>query len=259
MLDRGVDSAGFVKTNYSVNNVSKAFKPVLDEALLALEHELGSNLHSIYLYGSVGRGSAVPGKSDLDLSVIVSSALSEEKCLRLHEIEERICLKHKVITKLEFDLGTIDEAMVLNEFAWQFWLKHLCCCIWGEDLSLEIPFYKPSLKVGLEMNKDLEKRLIKADSDMTNQNYLAEGKSISKKLLRTHYSLYAEQDNSFYDSLDDIVRVIKRYEVSQTENIDLALRIAQGHATSIWEIKKLMSDYGTHVLKAFRNRGGTTI
>ena len=112
MSCKGVDKDGYIINMISVDNVSQRFKSVLEESIACLVKELGNNLHSIYLYGSVGRGTAVFGQSDLDLSVITYSDLSDSTKDNLNEIEVSLCRVNDCISKLEFDLGTLDEAMV---------------------------------------------------------------------------------------------------------------------------------------------------
>ena len=233
-----------------------AFKNVLDESIRSLVEALGKDLHSIYLYGSVGRGTATFGESDLDLSVIVYSKLSIEVKEKLEQIEEQVSKRNDAISKLEFDIGTFDEAMIRNEFAWQFFLKHLCCCVWGEDLRGRIAPYKPSLKIGLEMNKDIGVRLTKTRKCLTDTNFRTQGRAIAKKILRTHYSILSERDNSWYESLSDIAECIKHYEPDLSQKIDLSLRIALGSASSTDEVMTLLEEYGSLVVTRFTQSGG---
>lgn len=258
VVDKGIDSNGFVITNISIANVPQEFQCVLEESVKALQAILGLNLHSIYLYGSVGRGTAIFGKSDLDLSVIMNNDLSESEKVGLTGLEEDICNHHECISKLEFDIGTYHEAMVKNDFEWQFWLRHMCVCVWGEDLREQIQPFKPSLNVGLEMNKDIYRRLSNPRNKLSNTNFSAEGKSIAKKLLRTHYPLLSEKDSSFYESLSDIAACIENYEPSLKRQLEAAYEMAMGDVESIESVHELIEDYGDVVVEKFTRSGGIT-
>lgn len=115
MSCKGVDEKGYIKNNIPIENVPILFKNVLEKSIEFLAEELGKDLHSIYLYGSVGRGNATFGQSDLDLSAITYSDLSIKKKRKLKQIEQHICRNHDSISKLELDMGTFEEAMVRNE------------------------------------------------------------------------------------------------------------------------------------------------
>lgn len=256
---KGIDSAGYVQSDISIEKVSAAFKPVLSESISGLVRVLGSKLHSIYLYGSVGRGNAVFGESNLDLSIIVKTTLSEAEEATLNQLERNICCRYEAISKLECDVGSYAQAMVANEYEWQFWLKHMCICVWGDDLREGISPYKPSLKVGLEMNKDIRRRLLTTLKRLNDNNYLAEGKSIAKKVLRTHYALYSEMDNSFYTSLPEIAACLQRYEPEMKNSIEDALSMAKGLIASQQSVVELINGYGRFVVSRFEQFGGSNV
>ncbi|MEF1229683.1 nucleotidyltransferase domain-containing protein, partial [Vibrio fortis] len=46
------------------------FQPVVNDLITFLKSGLGSNLHSVYIYGSVARKTAQPGHSNLDVVVV---------------------------------------------------------------------------------------------------------------------------------------------------------------------------------------------
>jgi hypothetical protein len=64
----GIDQDGFIEREGNLALIPRAFAPVVDMTKAAI---LGSfsddSLHSAYLHGSIPRGTAVPGVSDLDV------------------------------------------------------------------------------------------------------------------------------------------------------------------------------------------------
>ncbi len=255
-MNRGLDQSGYIICHISVDKVDQKFRPVLDDTVERLVSSLGSKLHSIYLYGSIGRGEAVYGKSDLDLSVITHEKLEKEKNKALAEIERVMSKNYDSISKLEFDVGNLARVKK-NEYEWQFWLKHLCTCIWGDDLRDKINLYKPSLAVGLEMNKDISDKLNECKRELSRKNSSIIGKSIARKILRTHYSLICEKDNSFYDNLDLIAETLMKYSKSKTEEIGNALSIAKGNNVDERSVSTLVSDYGQFVANELAAQRGT--
>ncbi len=256
LISRGLDQSGYIICNISVDKVNRKFRPVLDDTVERLVSSLGEKLHSIYLYGSIGRGEAVYGQSDLDLSVITHEKLNKEKSQALAGIERDICKKHDSISKLELDMGTL-KSVKNNEYEWQFWLKHFCVCIWGVDLRDKINLYKPSLAVGLEMNIDISDKLNECKRELSGKNAAIIGKSIARKILRTHYSLICEKDNSFYNDIDLIAETLMRYYKSKTEEIGCALSMAKGSNVDERSVSALVSGYGKFVENELAAQRGT--
>ncbi|MDH6624299.1 hypothetical protein M2271_002101 [Streptomyces sp. LBL] len=71
---KGLDAQGCIAREGSLGRIPHAFRPVVAAARDRVLDLFGSRLHSAYLYGSIPRGTARVGRSDLDLLV----ALNEE-------------------------------------------------------------------------------------------------------------------------------------------------------------------------------------
>ena len=66
--DRGLDRDGTIAREGALDRVPTVFVPVVEAARARIEATFGTTrLHSAYLYGSIPRGTARPGHSDLDL------------------------------------------------------------------------------------------------------------------------------------------------------------------------------------------------
>ena len=68
MHPAGLDEDGFIAREGDLTRVPEAFRPVVQAAKTDILSAFGpERLHSAYLYGSIPRGTAVPGVSDLDV------------------------------------------------------------------------------------------------------------------------------------------------------------------------------------------------
>ncbi len=68
----GLDLDGFIEREGALERVPRTFQPVVDTAKSAIVSAFGpERLHSAYLYGSIPRGTAVPGVSDLDVLLVL--------------------------------------------------------------------------------------------------------------------------------------------------------------------------------------------
>jgi len=192
---KGVDTDGFIFTLCD-SSVQPVFQPLLDAACAALSQpDLG--LDGIYLYGSVVRGEATPGESDLDLSLVLREPPTSEVLLKLEDVRCDLERRHPLVSKVDFDIGY--RAQVLadeNHNRWGFWLKHQCRCLWGEDLSLHFERFRPSREVAMAVNGDFEpvlagylSRIAQAD---TEPQRLRLQREASRKLVRATQTVCRE-------------------------------------------------------------------
>ncbi|EEP89532.1 nucleotidyltransferase domain-containing protein [Yersinia kristensenii] len=66
-----VNADGFIET-IAFSGIQREFEIVVENVCYLLNQQLSNLIHSIYIYGSVAEGSAVPYQSDLDLSIILT-------------------------------------------------------------------------------------------------------------------------------------------------------------------------------------------
>jgi hypothetical protein len=77
MRGNGLDVDGFIEREGSLPKVADVFAPVVTAARAQISEAFGrARLHSAYLYGSIPRGTAIPGRSDLDLLLALRDAPS---------------------------------------------------------------------------------------------------------------------------------------------------------------------------------------
>ncbi|WP_428475005.1 nucleotidyltransferase domain-containing protein [Photobacterium profundum] len=253
-LDNGLDEHGYVLNRCSPQNIQREFQPLIVETINLLVSTFSNQIHSIYLYGSIARGEAVLYKSDLDISVIFHSPLVYAQQLQLEQLASIICRDFPIISKVDFDLGHVDEVMdSVEEYHWQFWLKHCCCCVWGNDLSVFFRKHRPSIQVSRAINSDLDCMLKATQAQLNTDNVAVKGKFIAKKLIRTSYSLVAEIDNSWHQSLERCARTVLTYEEVQSDGINQALAILDNDNSSVAEVTALIDGYGRWLVNRFAN------
>ncbi|OIN46082.1 DNA polymerase III subunit beta [Pseudomonas azotoformans] len=192
----GVDTEGFILT-VSPSPVQPEFQPLLEEVCKLLSPpKLG--VDGIYLYGSVARGDALPGVSDLDLTLVLSESPTPAILEALERIRCDLALRHPQVTKVDFDVGSCAQVLAAeNSNRWGFWLKHHCRCVWGNDLSAQFERFRPSLDIAQAVNGDFEAvltayltRLAGADNE---QERLRLQREASRKLIRSTQILCGEQ------------------------------------------------------------------
>ncbi|VXC00567.1 DNA polymerase beta domain protein region [Exiguobacterium sp. 8H] len=221
----GTDDAGYVINQTSIHHIQPEFETVLFKAIELVKEAFDEQLHSIYLYGSIGRGTAVAGQSDLDLTVLVHEDVDATE---LVEQTEQLLMQHPEVIKIDYDIGRLDVALdPANRFEWGFWLRHLCTCVDGEDVSIQFPRMKPDVRVSEALNQDLISSIEAAKSKLLRgQMSHLEKRSIVKRVIRGWYLTINVKDESFAATVEACLAILKLYfsEDPRVEQGEVLLR-----------------------------------
>lgn len=172
---QGLDAEGRIVREGALDRVTPAFRPVVDAVRTRIVEAFGegapserpdaegdfgtpggSRLHSAYLYGSIPRGTATVGVSDLDVLVV----LDREPTERDREDAARVG------ARLDAEFGQFDGAGILLQSADSvlsdlerhdlgFFVACLCTPLYGPDLGRQLPDYRPTSLLARETNGDL--------------------------------------------------------------------------------------------------------
>ncbi len=129
-----IDQDGCLVNETAKENITGKWKDIVDEAIEVYGRHLGDALHSLYLRGSVARGKAIDGVSDVDTIAILNSSPDELAVLDLSWTKvEQAALheKYPFQTRVEFYFLSKDDI----SFTDQFIIQSQSVCIYGEDIS----------------------------------------------------------------------------------------------------------------------------
>ena len=142
----------------------------------------------------------------------------------MDQIAQRTPLGFPIVSKVDFDPGYLDEVLAPEaEYTWQFWLKHCCCCLWGKDLTPSFRRYKPDIRIGLNINNDLETMIAAIRHHLYDANAKSQGRLLAKKLIRTAYSLVAEADQSWHHNIEQCAQAVIKHKADHRKGITRAL------------------------------------
>ncbi|UTT42560.1 nucleotidyltransferase domain-containing protein [Exiguobacterium aurantiacum] len=206
----GTDETGYVINQTDVTRIQPMFRQVIDEVIQLLREEFAEALHSVYVYGSVGRGTAVAGQSDLDVTVIVKREVDVDVLKRRSMI---LLQEHPEVIKIDYDIGLLDTVLEpTNHFEWGFWLRHMCACVDGTDLSHRFPYMKPDGRTSRALNRDLSDQLREAQVKLKARCMTGnEKRSLVKRMIRGAYLTINVDDQSFVSTIADSLFVLRLY------------------------------------------------
>ncbi|MEU3849505.1 nucleotidyltransferase domain-containing protein [Streptomyces sp. NPDC029554] len=206
----GLDAQGFLVREGSLTRVPRPFRPVVAATRKRLTDVFGPRLHSAYLYGSVPRGTARVGRSDLDLLL----ALHEEPTGA--DRADALALG----AALDGEFGQIDgcgtllfsRARLLSDlerYDLGWFVACLCTPLLGEDLAARLPRYRPDTLLARETNGDLHlllprwrRRIDEAEDTAEARRPLV--RSLSRHLVRTGFTLVMPRWNGWTSDLREM-------------------------------------------------------
>ncbi|MAS34835.1 MAG: hypothetical protein CL610_12565 [Anaerolineaceae bacterium] len=143
-----IDHSGYILNDASIDALQSPFAALVQDAVVACTQQISDDIDSIYLTGSVARGMAVPGLSDLNVIVVLHAARDPDLVMRdwVPAAEETLLAAHPVVSEVQIDLWPYysvftDPACFSTP---GFILKTHSICVWGVDLGSQLPDYKVS-------------------------------------------------------------------------------------------------------------------
>ena len=246
----GLDQAGYILNPLAYHKILAEFLAPVDGVVQALHQAFSSRIHSIYLYGSVPRGEAKLGYSDLDVCVIFHNELGRVDQDKLHQLACQLGSEYPQISKLDIDPGVYHQVLEPTEkYRWQFWLKQVCCCIWGYDLAKDIEPYRPHGAIAYGLNGDLETFMSDMASTFARLSSSDIAKIIGKKLIRSAYYLIATKDGSWHTDLARCAKATMTFYPNHQEEIRLALALSLGIETSEEKAMTLFERFAPYLVQ----------
>ncbi|MGR3885709.1 nucleotidyltransferase domain-containing protein [Pseudomonas sp. 1152_12] len=212
---QGVDTNGCVLT-VTEAPIQAEFQTLLTAVRESLS-SAGLGVDSLYLYGSVARGDASPGESDLDLTLVLTDPPEAQVLEALEQLRQALEQRHEAVTKIDFDIGHRAEVLAPeNRNRWGFWLKHHCRCVWGDDLSLRFEPFRPSREIALALNGDFEPVLKGYLTRIEHANSAPERlrlqREAARKLIRATHTLRTADASGWPQTLEEHVALfVKHY------------------------------------------------
>ncbi|MGW0914623.1 nucleotidyltransferase domain-containing protein [Streptomyces sp. NPDC002784] len=213
----GLDSQGYIEREGSLGQIAHDFRPVVAAARDRLLDVFGARMHSAYLYGSIPRGTARVGRSDLDLLVVLRAEPAEGDHEDARMLGEGLDKEFRRID----GVGTLlyGRARVLSEperYDMGWFLACLCTPLLGEDLAEYLPRYRPDSLLARETNGDLALLLPRwgeriagaADSDQARRPLV---RFMSRHLVRTGFTLVMPRWNGWTSDLGEMAEAFGAY------------------------------------------------
>ncbi|UYQ64354.1 nucleotidyltransferase domain-containing protein [Streptomyces peucetius] len=260
MADKGLNPDGTIAREGSLDRVTTAFAPVVAAARTEITGRFGDGrlgggrpgggrLHSAYLYGSIPRGTAVPGTSDLDLMLV----LHEEPAARDRADADA------AEAALDGSFDAIDGAGILlvdtraalselERYDLGFFISCLCTPLLGDDLAARLPAQRPTSLLARETNGDLELTLPRWREALRNAGTDAGRRTlcrrIARRVVRSGFTLVMPRWGGWTSDLHESAELFAGHYPQRADQMRIAAAVARAPTSDPAVIRVLVEDLG---------------
>ncbi|GHE12605.1 hypothetical protein GCM10010339_76480 [Streptomyces alanosinicus] len=248
--ERGLDQDGTIAREGALDRVPAAFIPVVDAARARIAETFGgTRLHSAYLYGSIPRGTATPGVSDLDLQLALHDEPTETDRADSKTIETTLDRTFAQIDGVGILLTSTRVLLSdLERHDGGFFIACLCTPLLGPDLAEQLPRYRPTTLLARETNGDLARVLpqwrAKAAEATTDADRRMLGRLVGRRILRTGFTLVMPRWGGWTSDLDQSAELFGRYYPQRAEQMRVAASIGRTPSPDPTVLGMLLNDLG---------------
>ena len=247
------DSNGFLVRDADAKKISPPWSAAVDFVKQAAIKNLSDSLHSIYIRGSVPRGLAVEGISDIDTYFIMHGNRNTCQQLDLSWVDKT---RSEFSQRFPFAAGMerlciplddiIDEGQ--NDIRWRFMIKTSSVCLYGEDLALNIPPFKISQIPGPKdsaLAKNIEFFGDKIAAAPDDEEIKDGCRWLMKRFIREGMRLVMQREQAYTRDLYPAYECFARYYPKKKESMRQALEYAINPIGDMQLLSPFVATFGT--------------
>lgn len=262
LAPKGLDAQGFIEREGSLGRIQRSFRPVVAAARDRVLDLFGPSLHSAYLYGSIPRGTARVGRSDLDVLLALRDEPADADREGVRALGESL---DKEFPEID-GVGTLlyGRKLLLSEperhdMGW--FVACLCTPLLGDDLAEYLPRYRPDSLLARETNGDLalllprwRERIGAADSDETRRPLV---RFMSRHLVRTAFTLVMPRWNGWTSDLGEMAEIFAAYHPERAAQLRTAAALGRTPTADPTVLRRYVDDLGPWLADEYTRVHGT--
>ncbi len=254
-----VDNAGNIVRVASKDKIVSPWKTAVGYLTDQYIKYLGDNLSAVYVRGSVAKGQAAEGVSDIDTIALVHYMPNATELTWKSTVLKEFRQRYQFADGAEMEILEFDEVLQLNNESTQWYrfvIKTQSVCVWGADIIPKLPSYKlgDSLKVH---SSQLEAEIQGLVSDLPMLSPEATKKKcrwIMKRLVRTGYELVMEREQGYTRDLYPCWVGFSRHFTEESMAMRQALSLALNPTSDKQQICNILNTIGSVVARRARQQ-----
>jgi hypothetical protein len=241
------DENGFIINESSLDKIKSPWREAVEEIKQAYLDNTKDSLKSIYVRGSVAKGEAIEGISDIDTLAIITQDIDKSW---IKPIRKTLDTKFTFSTGVEFSFLKYDELLNSDNLAnYKFLIKTQSVCIYGDDISDEIENFKADIKTAnILIPKNLKivfENTIKGIVNNQDKEDIQEWcRWVMKRILRAGFVLVIDQEKVFTRDLYPSYKIFSKYYPEKEYEMRMALELAINPVDDVEVIINFINTFG---------------
>jgi uncharacterized protein len=247
VTDRGLDGEGFIRREGDLGLVRAPFAALVEDFRRAAQRAFaGRGLDSLYLYGSIPRGTARPGWSDLDGQVLLDRDPTEADRATVRDLEASLAAEHPEVS----DVGILlDSRAALVDPADRhdggFHLRVLCTPLWGPDAGQDVAPHRPDWDLARHVQGDWRGAFarLRARAAAPVQDHQVLCRAVGRRLTRVAFTWVMPRWGGWTSDPRTALDVVAEHEPAWAEPMALAVRLGWEGVDDIDAARELLGGF----------------
>ncbi len=244
-----IDQKGYLINPTSEEKVQDRWLPLITDVIEVYKQTYGKDLINVYIRGSVAKGEATEGVSDLDSFAFVNISSENIQYKWMREMRRELMAKYPFTTDIEFDILPKDQSVKKAILLIQ------SLCVYGKPIVLS------KLKVGLGMAlhaPNFSVRMKHAGEKLEKENDPKKLQVICtwimKGLLRTGFEITMDRSQTYTRDLYPCYKTFSEFYPEQETQMREVLYYALNPTSDKEHIESILNNFGTWLLKETRSK-----
>jgi uncharacterized protein len=257
-----VDAEGYLINPCRKELIVPPWSDVVTDIKVAYLQNLTEKLHSLYLRGSVAKGTAIAEVSDIDTFAVIFMDRQKMDRSWIAPFRQRMAVEYPFQKGIE--IGFVSYDAVCNSQGTRgsrFTIKTQSVCLWGEDLAPSIPSFKPGRDLvghAYGIKEDIRQVVERLPSIDESSAIKGLSQWIMKRLVRTGFELVMEQERAYTRDLYPCYVAFSKHYPAQEQPMKHALEWAIAPSDNKAELARFLDVFGTWIVNTVTETFHTT-
>ncbi len=263
MQAEGLDADGYIAREGSLSRVQPEFATVVDLTRTLIDDTFDTaRIHSAYLYGSIPRGTATPGTSDLDLLIALHGEPTDRDRLDADTLAADLDAAFVQIDGAGIELASTTKLLSdMERYDLGWFVACLCTPLLGDDLAGQLPRYRPTALLARETNGDLDQAIQlwchQRSAGLTDAQYRRLSRTAARRIVRTGLTLVMPRWGGWTSDLDRSAEIFSHYYPDHAQQMRLAASIARTPATDPALLDRIIDELAVWLATEYHAVHGT--
>jgi predicted nucleotidyltransferase len=242
-----VNNDGYIVSKSNLKKIHPPWSLLVTDIVNEYKKNHKDSLHSIYVKGSIARGTPIPNISDIDTLTLFKGDVESLNFDWMKSFITDLEAKYPFCTGFDLVNKSADDVITGKNKIAPILLKTMGVCVDGTDLIPSLPNVKPGKGAFITtwgyrkfINKKIN--LLNTHNKIDDLNFQC--KWIMKRILRTGFELVMERSQYFTKDLYPCYEIFSNYYPEKREEMKEVLFFSINNTASSKEILRILSSIG---------------